>query len=172
MFFTKIRARAICLNIAVVALSMSACTPPGGDPDAPILSLESVSPQRGSIYGGTEITLKGQGFEVTDHITVGDNACAPVKFISDKELRCVASPHAAGKVDVALLKNGKEEDFLAEAFTYGCVIPGAVGTSVWANDGHDKIVAKTYVQAVTPQVLQAVYGMARRFRSSERRMKP
>lgn len=77
----------------------------------------SISPTRGNNTGGTEITIAGTGFVDGATVTVGGQACTPVTFVSDTEIKCttpnlgtngdqdvvVSNPDAAGGLGASTL---------------------------------------------------------------------
>ncbi len=92
----------------------------GERPLEPVLTLNSIIPNRVPITGGVQILLVGQLFEDGLRVVLGDLDCGDIQLESDSHLRCTvpASPNA-GTVDVHLFgADGVEDTTLAEGLTY------------------------------------------------------
>lgn len=66
--------------------------------------LSSITPTEGSIMGGTELSIKGSGFDPTaGHTTVkiGANFCTIVR-VTSSEFVCMTSAHGPGSFEVCL----------------------------------------------------------------------
>ena len=63
-----------------------------------------VEPDRGSIAGGTFVSIVGQGtnFAAGDTVTFGRSACAEVAVVSPTRITCKTPPLSAGTVDVTV----------------------------------------------------------------------
>ncbi|XP_053372849.1 fibrocystin-L-like [Mercenaria mercenaria] len=67
-----------------------------------ILNIYSVRPTSGSIYGGTMITIKGNGFVINGtNVKVGSVLC-DVESISTTEIRCVTRTYRAGSFSIII----------------------------------------------------------------------
>jgi hypothetical protein len=133
------QATEIYFSLAVLLLSgaMAACV---GNTSGAALEVSSVSPAVGSVYGGAQLTVLGQGFEAGDHIQLGGVECLPAVVISATEIHCTLPRHPAGVVDVVLERGSTlDETALPNGFTFGCPGGNVPGLSVWANDGGDKV---------------------------------
>ncbi len=64
--------------------------------------LESISPNKGSLTGGTEVTIKGNGFgnSIKDCSVLLGNATCNVKSINMSTIVCVTTGHVAANVTV------------------------------------------------------------------------
>ena len=81
-------------------------------------SLTSISPSVGSIYGGQEITLSGNGFSgsLDDvSVTIGSSSCT-VLSVSVENITCVTPANSAGNETVFVSSNGVA--FPTTAFEY------------------------------------------------------
>ncbi|MFB6264144.1 MAG: IPT/TIG domain-containing protein [Bradymonadaceae bacterium] len=80
------------------------------------LFVDSVSPDAGPAAGGTDVTIRGTGFQGVDEVTFGG---LPASFDvrSNSKLRATTPAHAAGKVDV-VLHRGETTARHRDAFTY------------------------------------------------------
>jgi peptidoglycan/xylan/chitin deacetylase (PgdA/CDA1 family) len=124
-------------RVVVVAL-LCACSSPSSQekpPDAAVpidaavivdappvpLSLTSITPTIGSVAGGEELTVYGEGFSSTTHVKLGDFECAPVNVHSSQVITCDThgTNFVEGIVDVSVV-DGDQHSTLAQAFTYQC----------------------------------------------------
>ena len=127
---------AICTVTAVTATSITCTTTvhPRGVVDVTVevdgvatmtsafeyeFELDSISPERGLIAGGTLLTIEGLGFsgDIGPYVSVGGETCTSLTVVDDTMLTCETPAHAAGLVDVAVTV-GLETLTLVEAFEY------------------------------------------------------
>ncbi|MEO4000559.1 IPT/TIG domain-containing protein [Mesorhizobium sp. CAU 1732] len=102
-------------------------------------SIAAVSPNSGSVNGGTQVTITGTGFTANATVDIGGNPAATVTFVSSTQIRAVTPPGAAGAADVLVTTDGGSVTE-PSAFTYGVAPtiaalspasgPAAGGTSV------------------------------------------
>ena len=64
-------------------------------------SVDSIEPASGSIYGGTLITVQGNGFDKTTIVKLGSVLCT-IKSVSINTLACVAGSNNGVSGTVAL----------------------------------------------------------------------
>jgi len=104
----------------------------------PLLQITSVSPAQGLLFGGTNITITGQGFypyyngapayaDLEQCFASGDPDCAVVFLdtapctnvvvVDDTTITCTTTAHSAGLVTVTV-NNGWEEDTQSGLFEY------------------------------------------------------
>ena len=88
------------------------CVVPGGKPE-----LLLIVPDTGSTFGGTEVTLTGQGF-VDGLIVTFDAAVATVQSVSPSQAVVLTPPHALGAVDVTVTVPGGEYATYPSGFVY------------------------------------------------------
>jgi hypothetical protein len=80
-----------------------------------------VQPERGSVAGGTFVTIDGSGtsFATGDTVTFGRSACTDVTVVSATRLTCKTPPLAAGTVDVTVTHTADASTLVAgDAYTY------------------------------------------------------
>ncbi|XP_028646735.2 PKHD1 like 1, tandem duplicate 1 [Erpetoichthys calabaricus] len=66
------------------------------------LATATLSPNSGSILGGTTLLITGNGFDPGyTTVTVGNTLC-PITYISTSEIECVTPPHNQGNVNVII----------------------------------------------------------------------
>jgi hypothetical protein len=64
-------------------------------------SLKSISPSSGSVYGGTILTLTGNGFTTGTVISLHTATCTVIDAALDK-LTCLTSEHADGSASLSI----------------------------------------------------------------------
>jgi hypothetical protein len=92
------------------------------------LAIHSLSPDQGSIEGGTIVAIRGQGFSAASTVAVGDAACAASTFLGTGEILCTTPPGASGAVDLVVTEGAATA---AATFTY----LGTVGDSGGGDTG-------------------------------------
>lgn len=85
---------------------------------APIVS--AVSPQAGSVSGGTSVTVSGTGFIPGARVSFGSTASTSVTVNSGTQLTAVSPSHASGQVDITVTTSlGTSPTSAADVFLYG-----------------------------------------------------
>ena len=64
-------------------------------------SLKSFSPSSGSVYGGTVITLTGNGFTASTNVVLHTATCAVINATLDT-LTCITSEHSDGSASLSI----------------------------------------------------------------------
>ena len=64
-------------------------------------SIKSISPSSGSIYGGTVLTLTGNGFTTDTSVKLDSSVCTVISATLDT-LTCLTSDHADGTVSLVI----------------------------------------------------------------------
>ena len=65
-------------------------------------------PGRGSIAGGTVLTVRGRGFHSDPQVRLGTAACTDTQIIDQATIRCVTAPHIEGAVRAKVTLGGEE----------------------------------------------------------------
>lgn len=91
---------------------------------APVV--DAVSPDRGSLTGGTPVTITGSNFTGVTRVRFGSSDATGVTFVSDTEVRAV-SPAGTGAVNVSVT-TGIATSASSAQFTYGQAPVASVGT--------------------------------------------
>ena len=76
--------------------------------------VNSITPNRGQVVGGTEVTISGSGFEGQVTVMIGDHSCEVTSVTSD-EVICVTSKTETSQVlpvTVTVEKFGKQQEYL------------------------------------------------------------
>lgn len=87
---------------------------------APIVS--SISPNTGTINGGTAITISGDRFSTGATVTLGGAAATNINVVNGATITATTPPHAAGTVNV-IVNSGGQSGTLAGGFTYTSGVP-------------------------------------------------
>jgi hypothetical protein len=82
-------------------------------------ALESITPDRGPVGGGTSVIIAGQGLSGTTAVTFGNTAAVFV-VNDDSRITATAPAHAAGAVAV-VVTNPDGSDTFVDGFSYGNV---------------------------------------------------
>jgi len=72
----------------------------GGGP--PLPSVGSVSPDRGPVEGGTQVTIVGDYFPPDTLVTFGGVQARHVVVVNPEEITAVTPPHRSGRVAVGV----------------------------------------------------------------------
>ncbi len=70
------------------------------DKSLPAPAVASISPESGSVEGGTPVTITGSGFVAGATVQIGGVTASDVEVVSEAELTAVTGGHAAGPADV------------------------------------------------------------------------
>lgn len=73
---------------------------------APIIN--SVTPPKGSISGGEEVTILGQNFLPNPKVKFGGAFSSNVTYVSDSELKAITPPGTQGKVALSVINTDKQ----------------------------------------------------------------
>lgn len=103
----------------VIALAVAACgsSGPGPGPSQGDVRVTAVSPTSGSTFGGTTVTITGQGFASGATVQFGGVAATNVVVLNGTTITAVTAARAAGAVEVRVTSAGNAGS-LAGAFTY------------------------------------------------------
>ena len=89
-----------------------------GVADCGSIVVTSVTPNSGSIIGGTAITVAGSGFLAGATVTVGGNAATAVTVNGDASISATTPAGAAGPADVVVTNPGGASSTLTGGFVY------------------------------------------------------
>jgi hypothetical protein len=91
-------------------------TNPGG-PKTTEIAVTAVSPNTGTSFGGTTLTITGTGFSTGVTVTVGGTPATDVTFNSSTSITAKTPAHIAGAAEVKV-SAGAKSGTLPNAFTY------------------------------------------------------
>lgn len=103
------------LTLFVTLMCMAGCKGPSGPSST--VRITEIQPAVGSTFGGTPITVLGEGFTSSAVVTIGGAVAADVVIVSDTTLTARTTQHAAATVDVVVSVSGRSAS-LTQAFTY------------------------------------------------------
>src|SRR4051812_34423081 len=86
---------------------------------APTVSIETVSPKYGSIYGGFNLTLTGTLFSPQTKVSVGGSNCENVSSSVSTSITCSAPLLSAGSYTATVTNPDGTTASLKNAITYG-----------------------------------------------------
>jgi hypothetical protein len=107
----------------------------------PAPTVTSISPNSGTINGGTGVTITGTGFLGGATVSVGGTAATGVTVVSSASITAATAAHPAGIVDVVVTNSDTQSGTLTQGFTYTTVsnpaptVTGISPTSGTANGG-------------------------------------
>lgn len=85
------------------------------------LSIESITPILGSVAGGEEVTIHGQGFTSSTRVSLGDFECSSPVAHSSQLMTCTTAATNFAEVTVdAVVTDAAQSSTLEAAFTYQC----------------------------------------------------
>jgi hypothetical protein len=85
------------------------------EPDSPVMTIKACYPRRGSVVGGSKLTIYGINFGSNPLVTVGGNMCT-VLSSSTIKIECTL-PGGTGTVDIVLSVGGTTATF-ANGYRY------------------------------------------------------
>jgi YD repeat-containing protein len=83
-------------------------------------TITSITPNVGSVEGGSSITINGSGFTSDTQVYIGEEPVSSVAMVDASTLKIITPPGQAGSCDV-LVTNKNGDAFLPRGFTY---LPG------------------------------------------------
>ncbi len=104
-----------------------------GSGSAPAPTVTSVSPNSGSIDGGTAVTITGANFVSGATLTVGGTAATDVTVVSSTSITATTPAHSAGAANVVVTNSDGQSGALSSGYTYGN--PAPTVTAVSPNSG-------------------------------------
>jgi IPT/TIG domain len=106
-------------------IAISVLEPPeqGKDHVGPAPKVTSLSPVQGSTAGGDTVTITGTDFAAGRKVTFG-NLDATTVSSTPTSITVTTPPHAAGKVDVAVINEDQQQHVIKDGFEYVEPVPG------------------------------------------------
>ena len=99
----------------------------------PAPTVTSISPNSGTINGGTAVSIAGTGFQAGTTVSLGGTPATGVTVASSTSITATTPAHAAGAVDVVVSNAEQQNTALANGYTYTSITPG-LGLSVPPGD--------------------------------------
>src|SRR5690349_19961370 len=104
----------IVLALFVTFISVADVKGPSGPSST--VRITEIQPAVGSTFGGTPITVSGEGFTSSAVVTIGGAFATDVVIVSNTTLTARSTQHAAATVDVVVNVSGRSAS-LSQAFT-------------------------------------------------------
>ena len=87
----------------------------------PAPTVTSISPNSGTINGGTAVTVTGTGFLAGATVTLGGTAATGVTPVNSTTITATTPAHAAGAINVVVTNSDTQSGTLTQGFTYTTV---------------------------------------------------
>jgi hypothetical protein len=87
----------------------------------PAPTVTSISPNSGTINGGTMVSITGTGFLGGATVSVGGSAATGVTVVNSASITATTPAHAAGTVNVIVTNSDTQSGTLTQGFTYTTV---------------------------------------------------
>jgi hypothetical protein len=87
----------------------------------PAPTVTSISPNSGTINGGTVVSITGTGFLGGATVSVGGSAATGVTVVNSTSITATTPAHAAGTVNVIVTNSDTQSGTLTQGFTYTTV---------------------------------------------------
>jgi hypothetical protein len=86
-------------------------------------TITSISPNAGSMNGGTSVTITGTNFAAGATVTIGGAAATAVTVVNATSITATTPAHAAGAVNVVVRNADNQSGTLTNGFTYTSSAP-------------------------------------------------
>ena len=90
----------------------------------PAPAVTSISPNSGTINGGTVVSITGTGFLGGATVSVGGSAATGVTVVNSTSITATTPAHAAGTVNVIVTNSDTQSGTLTQGFTYTTIQSG------------------------------------------------
>ena len=87
----------------------------------PAPTVTSISPNSGTINGGTAVSITGTGFLAGATVSLGGTAATGVTVVNSTSITATTPAHAAGTVSVVVTNSDTQSGTLTQGFTYTTV---------------------------------------------------
>lgn len=111
------------LKLKQVFETLLTSPPPGNNAKpqtmpAPAPKISTVSPEKGSINGGDEVTVSGTNYSEGIAVKFGDIPAKSVTLVSSSAIKAITPAHAAGKVDIVITNKDGQSVTLPQGYTF------------------------------------------------------
>lgn len=107
--------RAVALLQLLLLIFISSCNEPTVTRKINFIAIDSISPESGSVDGGTLLTIEGRELQYVTSVTVGGSECTNLT-VSEDTLTCETPPHANGSATVRIFSS--KDGAVNGSFTY------------------------------------------------------
>ncbi len=102
---------------------------------APVPTVTSISPNSGSVSGGTAVTVTGTNFAGGATVLFGSTAATGVTVVSSTSITATTPAHAAGAVSVVVTNADSQSGTLANGYTFTSPNPAPTVTALNPTSG-------------------------------------
>lgn len=81
-------------------------------------TISSIEPTEGTVYGGTDVIIKGTDFRAGAIVIIGGNEAVDVEIVSPIKIRAKTPPGSHGKKDVTVMNTDAGSATLEDGFEY------------------------------------------------------
>jgi hypothetical protein len=120
--FTAGSAGLLTLNVTVT--TGAGCSASSGTTNVtvtavlPAVTVTSITPSNGPVFGNTPITVNGTGFLAGATVTLGGTAATNVVVVNSTKITAKTAAHAGGAVNVVVTNTNTSSGTLVNGFTY------------------------------------------------------
>ena len=104
------------VSVVLIFVCVASCKGPNG-PSPTAVRITEISPAVGSTFGGTAVTISGEGFGAGTVVTLGGAQATDVVVLSGNTITAKTAQHSAAVVDVTVDVSGRSAS-LVGSFTY------------------------------------------------------
>ena len=101
----------------------------------PLPTVTAISPNKGSVSGGTAVTITGTGFQTGASVTFGGTLASIATMVNSTTLTATTPAHAAGAVSVVVTNTEEQSGTLANGYTYVASNPAPTVASIAPKTG-------------------------------------
>jgi len=99
------RSRKLAVVVCFCAALVNACGSPAGP--SPVPQVLAVTPNQGTTFGGTPITIVGSHFSEAATVTIGRGLAKNVVVHDSTSISAVTPTHGVGSADIVISDRGK-----------------------------------------------------------------
>src|SRR6476619_6225268 len=100
------RLRASRSALLVLSLVSLSCSGSPSGPSTTRVAVTSISPNTGSTFGGTTITITGSNFSAGATVSIGGVPATNIAVVGSSSITAMTGEHAAGAVGVSVSSGG------------------------------------------------------------------
>ena len=98
----------------------------GGGTGNPAPTVASITPNSGTVNGGTPVTISGTGFLSGATVNLGGTAATGVTVVNSTTITATTAAHAAGAVSVVVTNTDAQSGTLNNGYTYTSSTGGTI----------------------------------------------
>ena len=101
----------------------------------PAPTISSITPNTGTVNGGTAVTIAGTGFLAGATVSLGGTSATNVNVVSSTSITATTPAHIAGAVSVVVTNSDAQSGSLNNGYTYTASNPAPTVASIAPNTG-------------------------------------